>query len=65
MTNNNFILKEEKYDEKSDVCSFCVVLYFILSGGEIPKIDIIQMRTGINTPIPDSFTHFAKKLISN
>ena len=59
------ILKEEKYNEKADVYSFGVVLYFILSGGEMPKINIIQMGTGVKAPIPDSFTPFAKKLINN
>ena len=47
------ILKEEKYNEKADVYSFGVVLYFILSGGEMPKINIIKMGTGLKAPIPD------------
>ena len=58
------ILKEEKYNEKADVYSFGVLLYFILSDGEMPKINIIQVGNGVKAKIPDSFTDFAKELIN-
>lgn len=59
------ILREEKYNEKADVYSFGVLLYFILSGGEMPKINIIQIGNGVKAKIPDSFTKFAKDLIND
>ncbi|KAK8844349.1 hypothetical protein M9Y10_024563 [Tritrichomonas musculus] len=59
------ILNEEDYNEKADVYSFGVVLYFMLSGGQMPKITIIQMGIGKKAPIPSSFTSFAKQLINS
>ena len=37
------LLREEKYDEKVDVYSFGVLLFFIASGGEMPRISIIDI----------------------
>ena len=58
------ILKEEKYNEKADVYSFGVILFFMISGGQMPKITIIQMGNGKKAPIPDTFTEFASDLIN-
>ena len=57
------INEEEKYDEKVDVYSFGVVAYFMLSGGELPKIKIFDIPKGKKAEIPSSFTDFSKKLI--
>ncbi|KAK8880820.1 hypothetical protein M9Y10_003512 [Tritrichomonas musculus] len=58
------ILNEEQYDEKVDVYAFGVILFFMISGGEMPNITIIQMGTGMKAAIPSSFTPFSKALIS-
>lgn len=58
------LLEHKDYDEKVDVYSFGVVLFFILSGGEMPKINIIEVGTGKKADIPSDFTPIAKELIS-
>lgn len=58
------ILNEKDYNEKVDVYSFGVLLFFILSGGEMPAITIIQVGNGMKAPIPSSFTHFSQNLIN-
>ena len=58
------ILNQEEYNEKVDVYSFGVVLFFILSGGEMPKITIIQVGTGKKAPIPSNINSIAKELIN-
>lgn len=50
-------LNEQDYNEKVDIYSFGVIMYFILSGGNMQKITIIQ--------IPPSFTQFAKTIIND
>lgn len=40
------ILKEEKYNEKADVYPFGVLIFFMLSRGEMPKINVVQMEIG-------------------
>lgn len=57
------ILNEEKYDEKVDVYSFGVLLFFMVSAGEMPKITLIQVGTGKKATIPTTFAPFAQKLI--
>ena len=59
------IINEEKYDEKVDVYSFGVLVYFILSGGQMPKITITQIGNGKKAEIPRSFTKFARQLINS
>lgn len=58
------ILKEEDYNEKVDVYSFGVVLFFILSGGKMPKISVVQVGNGKKADIPSDFTNYAKDLIN-
>ncbi|KAK8837206.1 hypothetical protein M9Y10_036633 [Tritrichomonas musculus] len=58
------IINEEDYDEKVDVYSFGVIAYFILSGGEMPKIKIRDICLGKKAEIPSSFTPFAEELIN-
>lgn len=59
------IINEEKYNEKVDVYSFGVLIYFIISNGEMPKITITQIGIGKKAPIPNDFTEFAKQLINS
>ncbi|KAK8884333.1 hypothetical protein M9Y10_043441 [Tritrichomonas musculus] len=58
------ILNEEEYNEKVGVYSFGVLLYFIISGGELPKIKIKDICMGKKALMPDSFTSFTKSLIN-
>lgn len=57
------LLREEKYDEKVDVYSFGVLLFFIVSGGEMPRISIIDIGTGKKARIPSSFTDVSRRII--
>lgn len=59
------INEEEYYDSKVDVYSFGIVLFFILSGGQLPKIKIFDIPKGKKAPIPPSFTEFSKQLIND
>ena len=60
------LLNENKnYSEKVDVYSFGVLLYFMLSGGEMPQISVVQMGNGKKAEIPPGFTDFAKKIIND
>ena len=58
------INEEEHYDEKVDVYSFGVLVYFVLSNGEIPKIKIGDILKGKKAELPSYFTSFSKKLIN-
>ncbi|KAK8837373.1 hypothetical protein M9Y10_036806 [Tritrichomonas musculus] len=51
------------YDEKVDVYSFGVLLYFILSGGEMPKVKLSDKLSGKKASIPSSFSVFSRQLI--
>lgn len=55
--------ENDDYDEKVDVYSFGVVLFFILSGGELPKIKMSDKMKGKKPDIPLSFTDFSRELI--
>ena len=58
------LLKEDmNYTEKVDVYSFGVLLYFILSGGELPNINLIEILTGKKAKLPENFNNNAKELI--
>ncbi|KAK8844183.1 hypothetical protein M9Y10_024388 [Tritrichomonas musculus] len=59
------IVNEEDYDEKADVYSFGVLLFFVLSNGKMPKITIPQIGNGKKAEIPSSFTSFATELINS
>lgn len=58
------IINEQHYDEKVDVYSFGVLVYFILSGGKMPEITLAQVANGKMANIPTSFTPFARDLIT-
>lgn len=57
------INEDDHYNEKVDVYSFGVLLFFILSGGEFPKIKMFDIPLGKKAPIPETFTELAKGLI--
>ena len=59
------INEEDYYDEKVDVYSFGVLLFFILSDGQLPKIRIADIFKGKKAEIPSSFTELSKNLIND
>ena len=59
------IINEEKYNEKIDVYSFGILMFFMLNDGKMPQITINNIRYRINPYIPSSFTQFAKELINS
>ena len=59
------INEEDYYDEKVDVYSFGVLLFFIMTGGLLPKIKLGDILKGKKAEIPSSFTEFSKKLIND
>ncbi|KAK8849929.1 hypothetical protein M9Y10_018520 [Tritrichomonas musculus] len=59
------IINEEKYDEKVDVYSFGVLIYFVLNDGDLSEIKIRNIVNGKKTPLPSKFTEFSKQLINS
>ncbi|KAK8835712.1 hypothetical protein M9Y10_040530 [Tritrichomonas musculus] len=59
------INEEDHYNEKVDVYSFGVLVFYILSGGQLPKIKMLDILKGDKAKIPESFTGFSKKLIND
>ncbi|KAK8836922.1 hypothetical protein M9Y10_037448 [Tritrichomonas musculus] len=59
------ILNELDYDEKVDIYSFGVVMFFLLNRGVMPKITIIQVGTGKKANIPSTFTNLSKQIIND
>ena len=58
------ILNEDKfYNEKVDVYSFGVILFFILTNGEYPKISISEIATGKKANIPININEISRQLI--
>lgn len=55
----------EKYDNKVDVYSFGVLLFWILTNGQMPKVTIVEIGTGKIAKIPDTVNKFATKLIKD
>lgn len=39
-------------------------MFFILSGGKMPKISVVQVGNGKKADIPSDFTNYAKDLIN-
>ena len=58
-------IDEKNYNEKVDVYSFGVLIYFILSNGEMPKITIKDKFLGKKAEIPKTFTDFSRELIDS
>ena len=59
------IAEEDDYNEKVDVYSFGVLMFYILSNGILPMIKTPQILQGKKAEIPSSFTEFSKKLIND
>lgn len=51
------------YNEKVEVYSFGVVLYFIVSQGEYPKFNLADIVTGKSVSIPKTFRKLAQELL--
>lgn len=56
--------ESENYDNKVDVYSFGVIMFFVLTGGELPKISIIDVGNGKKAKIPESVNQVARELIN-
>ena len=52
------------YDEKVDVYAFGVVVFMILTKGEIPKISLYDVGAGKKADIPSSVSSFSRDLIN-
>ena len=59
------MIGEDEYTEKVDVYSFGVLIYFILSDGQMPSIKPFDVCKGKKAKIPESFTEFARSLIDS
>ena len=57
--------EEDDYNEKVDVYSFGVLMFFVISGGQMPKIKLFDIPKGKKAEIPSSFTDFARSLIND
>ena len=57
------ILNDDEYDQKIDVYAFGIIVYFILTKGEYPRIGIAEVAAGKKAPIPKGINDFAKNLI--
>ena len=55
--------RKKNYDEKVDVYAFGVVVFLILTKGQYPDINIVEVGTGKQAPIPSSISKFSSKLI--
>lgn len=53
-----------KYDNSVDVYSFGVVLFFILSGGEMPKISIAEKCCRKKAQIPAGINEISREIIN-
>lgn len=55
--------EDENYDEKVDVYSFGVLIFFVL-GGDVQKIKLKDIFQHKKPAIPETFTEFSRKLIN-
>lgn len=55
--------EETHYDNKVDVYSFGIVLFFILTGGEMPDIKLCDQTIGKKAEIPNCVNRVSKDLI--
>lgn len=59
------IINDSDYDEKVDVYSFGVLIFYILSGRKMAKITMSEILLGKKAQIPSEFTQFSKDLINS
>lgn len=57
------IINEVEYDEKVDIYSFGVLIYFIISNGKMPKITITQVGIVKKAEIPSDFTELKLTIV--
>ena len=57
------ILRSKNYNEKIDIYSFGVVVYMILTKGQLPDIGLVEVGAGNQAEIPDTISQFSKELI--
>lgn len=57
------ILRDEKCNEKVDVYSFSVLVYFILSGGDLPNMSLAELMKGSIIQVPSNFMPNSKEII--
>ena len=59
------MLNGQIYDEKVDVFSFGILMFFLLSNGEMPNTTIGQCAQGKKAPIPSSFNSLSREIIDS
>ena len=57
------MMNDENYNEKVDVYSFGILIFYILNDGKLPKMTFKQISKGNKPIIPEEFNEFAKRLI--
>lgn len=57
------MLQKNKYTEKVDVYSFGILVYFVLTKGKLPEINMMQVCNGEMAIIPDTINEISKNLI--
>lgn len=57
--------RKNGYNEKVDVYSFGVLIYFIVSKGEYPVVNIADIVLGKQFPIPNTFNKITKTIIQS
>lgn len=57
------IINEEKCNEKIDIYSFGILIYFLLSNGKTPNMKIRDICLGRPVEIPSSFKDLVRQLI--
>lgn len=53
-----------RYTNKVDVYSFGVVVFYVLTGGKLPKIGMVEQASGKKAKIPDEINEISQKLIN-
>lgn len=54
-----------EFDQKIDVFSFGVIVYFVLMKGKYPRLNLTNAEKGKRPPIPKSLSKFANNLIKS
>lgn len=59
------IVNEDEYNEKVDVYSFGVLVFFMLNNGDLSPIKVIDVYRGRMLKLPNEFSQSAKNLVSS
>ena len=57
------MMTDENYDEKVDVYSFGILVFYILNDGKLPEMTYKELMKRNKPTIPSEFNEFAKRLI--